>query len=79
MRWPTHDVTNQPPPLAGINLFDSDPTLVAALRRETGDGAGAQDNWPAHRASLRRLGAMLFSEESQALAEQANRHPPELL
>ncbi len=79
MRWPTHDVTNQPPPLAGINLFDSDPTLVAALRRETGDGAGAQDIWPAHRASLRRLGGMLFSEEAQALAEQANRHPPELL
>lgn len=79
MRWPTHDVTNQPPPLAGINLFDGDPALVAAVRREIRGSTAAQDQWPAHRASLRRLGGMLFSAEAQALAEQANRHPPELL
>lgn len=79
MHWPTHEVTNQPPPLAGINLFDSDPALAAAVRRETGDSAGTNDNWQAHRASLKRLGALLYSAESQALAEQANRHAPELL
>ncbi len=78
MHWPTHEVTNQPPPLAGINLFDSDPALVAAVRRETGDSAGTNDHWQAHRASLKRLGATLYSAESQALAEQANRHTPEL-
>ncbi len=84
MRWPTHDVSNQPPPLAGISLFDSDPALVAAVRRETGrrsnsSGAGAHDDWPSHRANLRRLGTLLYSADAQALAEQANRHPPELL
>ncbi len=78
MHWPTHEVTNQPPPLVGINLFDSDPALAAAVRRETSDNTGTNDHWQAHRASLRRLGAMLFSEESQALAEQANRRAPEL-
>ena len=78
MHWPTHEVTNQPPPLAGINLFDSDPALVAVVRRETGDNAGTNDQWQAHRASLKRLGALLYSTESQVLAEQANRHDPEL-
>ncbi len=78
MHWPTHEVTNQPPPMAGINLFDSDPALVAAVRRETGDSAGPNDHWQAYRASLKRLGALLGSAESQALAEQANRHAPEL-
>ncbi len=77
MRWPTHTVTNQPPPLAGINLFDSDSALVAGVRREIGDGR-ARDAWPAHRANLKRLGALLYSTESQALAEQANRHSPVL-
>ena len=88
MHWPTHQVTNQPPPLAGINLFDSDPALAAALRREAAgtanhadaaEATGTRDHGHAHRASLSRLGSILYSAESQALAEQANRHPPELL
>jgi putative acyl-CoA dehydrogenase len=88
MHWPTHEVSNQPPPLAGINLFDSDPALVAAVRRETANATGmggagsagnANDHWPAHRSRLTRLGGLVYSAEAQALAEQANRHPPELL
>ena len=78
MRWPTHHVTNQPPPLAGINLFDSDPALLAAVRRESAGTTGSNDHWPAHRSTLTRLGASVFSADAQLLAEQANRHSPEL-
>ncbi len=31
---PTHDVTNQPPPLVDYNLYDSDPILSAAIGKE---------------------------------------------
>ena len=82
MHWPTHEVTNQPPPLQGINLFDSDPALMTAVRRETANAASAgnaHDHWPAHRSRLTRLGGLLYSTEAQALAELANRHPPALL
>jgi len=34
---PTHEVLNQPPPLAGYDLFEADPVLAEALDRE---GAG---------------------------------------
>ncbi len=87
MHWPTHQVTNQPPPLAGINLFDSDPALVAAVRREGTDTADTADTTgtkrmrapgPALHASLSRLGSIIYSPESQALAEQANHHAPAL-
>ena len=37
MRFDTHEVVNQPPPLAGHNVFRSDVALVEALER---DGAG---------------------------------------
>lgn len=84
MQWPTHQVTNQPPPLADINLFDSDPALVAAVRRESADGTGKYDGradadrQAALQTSLSTLGGMLYSTEWQALAEQANRHTPAL-
>ncbi len=91
MRWPTHEVTNQPPPLEGINLFDSDPALQAAVRRESAHACNSSeatgvvsatqphDHWPAQRSELTRIGAMVCGAESQALAEQANRNTPELL
>ncbi|WP_406867634.1 isovaleryl-CoA dehydrogenase [Paraburkholderia fungorum] len=66
---PTHDVTNQAPPLADYNLFSSDVALSAALER---DGAA----W--HREALQRHGAALTTPETLALAELANRHTPEL-
>jgi len=65
----THEVTNQPPPLGGHNLFDSDPILRSALDRE---GAG----WAEDQA--RAFGAALGEDRVRAQAEDANRHPPEL-
>ncbi len=65
----SHEVTNQPPPLADYNLFDSDPVLAAAVGRE---GAG----WAVPK--LHAFGAALGSERVAELAEAANRHPPEL-
>ncbi len=69
MRWPTHDVTNQAPPLAGINLFEADLALSAGVQRE---GASADT------AALQALGARAGSDEAQALARRANRCVPEL-
>ena len=65
----SHEVTNQPPPLAGYNLFDGDPILRQALERE---GAG----WAADK--VRAFGAVLGSERVTELAEAAERYPPEL-
>src|ERR1044072_6821327 len=65
----THEVTNQVPPLTDYNLFASDAALSAALDRE---GAA----W--HRDALLRHGAALTTPDTLALAELANRHPPEL-
>jgi putative acyl-CoA dehydrogenase len=66
---PTHEVTNQPPPLEGYNAYEQDRALVEALHRE---GAG----WAEARA--RELGGLVGSERLQQLARQANRYPPEL-
>ncbi len=65
---PTHEVTNQPPPLVGHDVAD-DPALLAGLERE---GAG----W--HEADLHRLGRLAGSEQAQRWADAANRHEPEL-
>lgn len=67
MRWPTHEVTNQSPPLTGVNLFDADTALVAAVARD-----GAACSMPA----LRSLGDWAGSEAAQALARRANLSPP---
>ena len=66
----THEVTNQPPPFAGHNLFDSDLALREAAIREGGD-------WVA--APLSALGAEAGSEAVLELGDLANRHPPELV
>ncbi|GGU99810.1 DNA alkylation response protein [Streptomyces filipinensis] len=64
----THDVTNQPPPLAPYDASD-DPALLEGLRRE---GAGwAEDG-------VRRLGARAGSAEAQEWGELANRYEPVL-
>lgn len=68
-RFPTHEVTNQAPPLENLNLFEQDVVLHDALRRE---GAG----WA--REKLTALGATLGSEQCFKLGEDANRHPPRL-
>ncbi|HTX28707.1 MAG TPA: isovaleryl-CoA dehydrogenase [Streptosporangiaceae bacterium] len=64
----THDVFNQPPPLAGYDAGD-DQAMLAALRRE---GAGwAQD-------AIRDLGRLAGSARAQEQGRQANEHPPVL-
>lgn len=68
-RLATHDVTNQPPPLADYNLYETDPALKAAVQRE---GAG----WAA--AALSGMGAFAGSELAIGLGRSANRYGPEL-
>src|SRR4051812_46819552 len=66
---PEHRVPNQPPPLAGWNLFESDLALQEAMVRE---GAG----WARERAAS--LGAYLGTQEAQRLGAEANEFPPRL-
>ncbi len=66
----THDVTNQPPDFAGRDLYRTDPALQDAALREGGAWVDAP---------LGELGPLVGSEEVLDLAEEANRHPPELV
>jgi putative acyl-CoA dehydrogenase len=66
---PTHDVTNQPPPLENINLFNTDSALCEAVIRE---GAG----WAQEKLS--HLGAALGRAETLKLGALANQFPPQL-
>ena len=66
---PTHEVLNQPPPLAGYDLFEADPVLGEALGRE---GAG----WAAEQ--VRALGVLAGSPEAIAWGEAADATPPVL-
>jgi putative acyl-CoA dehydrogenase len=65
----THDVTNQPPPLAGYDVAAQDAALLEGLRRE---GAGWDED------GLHALGTLAGSEEAIAWGFEANRHTPEL-
>ncbi|MBC7436986.1 MAG: acyl-CoA dehydrogenase family protein [Bdellovibrionales bacterium] len=67
-RYDTHTVHNQAQPLAGINAFDGDAVLSAAVAREA--------PWAAERC--RALGAVAADEAVQELARLANKHVPEL-
>ena len=65
---PTHEVFNQPPPLAGYDVAD-DPAMLAALQRE---GAGwAQE-------PVRALGRQAGSAQAAEWGRLANEHPPVL-
>ncbi len=64
----THEVFNQPPPLAGYDVA-AEPALLAALDRE---GAG----WAA--SELHELGELAGSGETATLARLANEHGPVL-
>jgi putative acyl-CoA dehydrogenase len=66
---PTHEVLNQPPPFIDQNLFDRDPALGEALRRE---GAAWAE------ADTRAFGARMGSAEVTAWGFQANENPPVL-
>jgi putative acyl-CoA dehydrogenase len=66
----THEVFNQAPPFADVNLFACDPALQEALARE---GAGWAE------PSLRELGATLGRADTLDLGRQANANPPKLV
>jgi putative acyl-CoA dehydrogenase len=63
-----HEVTNQPPPLAGYNAADDD-ALTEALHRE---GAG----WAS--GDVRRLGELAGSLQAAEHGRLANEYPPRL-
>ncbi|WP_328222330.1 MULTISPECIES: acyl-CoA dehydrogenase family protein [unclassified Streptomyces] len=64
----THDVANQPPPLAPYDASE-DVALLEGLRREGAEWA---------EKDVRRLGLVAGGVEAQEWAEQANRYEPEL-
>jgi putative acyl-CoA dehydrogenase len=64
----THQVTNQPPPLAGYDAAD-DPALLEGLRRE---GAGWSE------AVVRDLGRQAGGPQAQEWGRLANEYPPRL-
>jgi len=66
---PTHDVTNQPPPLVGFDPLAADPALREALHRE---GAGWAEE------TVGDLGRRATTAEAQLWAVQANENPPRL-
>ena len=66
---PVEQTSNQPPLLAGYNAWEQDPILRAAVEREGG-------GWIGERAHT--LGELVGSERMQLLADQANRHLPQL-
>ena len=65
----THEVTNQPPPLANYNVAARDAALLEGLRRE---GAGWDED------GLRTLGELAGSYEAIAHGFAANKFVPEL-
>jgi putative acyl-CoA dehydrogenase len=66
----THTVQNQVPPLEDYSLYDTDPALREAVRRE-----GA-DNWA---GDLAAHGAWLGRAQTLAAGAEANRCPPRLV
>src|SRR5579863_415104 len=64
----THEVTNQPPPLADYDASE-DPALLSALHRE---GAGWAE------AEVRRLGRLAGGAQAQENGRLANENPPRL-
>jgi len=66
---PTHEVFNQPPPLAGYNSFEIDVPLREAAARE--GAAWASDE-------LSAFGELCGRAETIELGRLANRYPPEL-
>src|ERR1700759_628278 len=65
--WKTHTVLNQPPPLEGVDVFESNTPLVEATERE---GAG----WVSERAS--ELGKLIGGETQQQWGRLANENKP---
>jgi putative acyl-CoA dehydrogenase len=76
----THEVTNQPPPLAGYDASD-DPALLAALGAFRPGGAAGPDGpagTEAADARLTEIGRLAGSEHVQEQGRLANEYPPKL-
>ncbi|NEA48791.1 acyl-CoA dehydrogenase family protein [Streptomyces sp. SID10815] len=69
----THTVTNQPPPLAGYDVFTADRALTEAVGRHV--GAELRDEV---RGELAALGRAAGSAQLQEWAAQAGENPPRL-
>ena len=69
IRFETHEVTNQSPPFAGRNLYESDPLLIGVLESVLD---------PPAEAALSRHGAFCGSNEAAELARLANTQLPKL-
>jgi putative acyl-CoA dehydrogenase len=69
MSAPTHEVTNQSPPLVGHDVFGTDVALVEGVQRYAGDSP---------LADLSALGRRAGTEEAQRWGVEANTNPPEL-
>jgi putative acyl-CoA dehydrogenase len=67
--WQTHTVSNQVPPLEGIDVFSSNVALVEALEREGG-------GWARERAGA--LGLLIGGEPQQLWGRLANENRPQL-
>ncbi len=67
--YATHEVLNQPPPLADYDAFGTDPVLQKVVATFGADWA---------RERLHQAGRTVGSAQVQELARQANRHIPEL-
>ena len=65
----THEITNQSPAFAGINLFATDTALANALVTFGGKQ---------HTTQLEGMGQQLGSSESFEMGRRANAHPPTL-
>ncbi|MFI8100158.1 acyl-CoA dehydrogenase family protein [Streptomyces sp. NPDC086023] len=69
----THTVTNQAPPLAGYDVYATDPALVEGVARHLGPEPLAEAE-----GELRALGRAAGSSQVQEWAAQANENPPRL-
>lgn len=65
----THDVTNQPPPLEDVNIFETDKALKGAVEKAGGAG---------HIPHLSAFGGRCGSAEVIEWGNLANRFPPQL-
>jgi putative acyl-CoA dehydrogenase len=66
---PTHEVTNQAPPLVDYNIFEADKPLMEAVKREGAD-------WAIDRISA--AGQLAGRADIQELGRLANENPPKL-
>ncbi|MFJ9038075.1 acyl-CoA dehydrogenase family protein [Streptomyces sp. NPDC102406] len=73
MSGSTHTVTNQPPPLAGYDVFAADRALTEGLERHLDP-----DLLDEARSELTTLGRAAGSDQAQEWGRLANAHPPVL-